>query len=260
MKNIKLISWNVNGIRAVEKKGFIEEMLNMDADIVCLQETKAQEDQLSDELKNIPGYKSWWHSAEKKGYSSVAIYSRLEPVAIHVGIGDERFDSEGRVITAEFEDFYITNCYFPNAQKELARIDYRLAFGDTLIEKLNNDFNDKTRLICGDYNVAHKPIDLARPKANEGNPGYSQEERDWMDKFIDLGYTDTFRMFNQDPDEYSWWSYRAGARGKNIGWRIDYFCVNSESEGHIVDAGIMQEVMGSDHCPVNVTIKSSHSK
>ena len=258
MKEVKLISWNVNGVRAVEKKGFVEEMLKWDADVVCLQETKASADQLSDDLLNVNGYKSWWHSGIKKGYSGVSIYSRLEPVAIHEGLGIEEFDNEGRVITAEYEDFYITNCYFPNAQEKIKRIDYRLAFGDALIEKLNSDFNDKSRLICGDYNVAHKPIDLARPKPNEGKPGYSIQERNWMDKFIGLGYTDTFRMFNQEPNEYSWWSYRGGARDRNVGWRIDYFCVDTASKDKITEAGIMQDVKGSDHCPVSVTIKSAH--
>ena len=259
MSTLKLISWNVNGIRAVEKKGFVEEMLSWDADVIGLQETKASKEQLSDNLLNVEGYKSWWHSGEKKGYSSVALYSRVEPINVYEGMGIEEFDKEGRVITAEFEDFYIVNCYFPNAQNELKRIDYRLAFGDALIEKLSNDYGDKTRLICGDYNVAHKAIDLARPKANEKNPGYSIEERTWMDKFIGLGYVDTFRMFNQNPNEYSWWSYRAGARGKNVGWRIDYFCVDADSKSKVKNAGIMQEVMGSDHCPVSVEIESTQS-
>ncbi|NQZ56702.1 MAG: exodeoxyribonuclease III [Lentisphaeraceae bacterium] len=256
MADLKLISWNVNGIRAVEKKGFVEEMLSWDADVICLQETKAHKEQLSDNLLNIEGYKSWWHSGVKKGYSSTAIYSRLEPIAIHEGLGIEEFDNEGRVIIAEFEDFYIINCYFPNAQAEIKRIDYRLAFGDALIEQLNTRFADKTRLICGDYNVCHKPIDLARPKQNEGKPGYSMEERQWMDKLIGIGYHDTFRMFNQEPDQYSWWSYRGGARGRNVGWRLDYFCVDSASKDKIVDAGIMQEVMGSDHCPVSIILES----
>ncbi len=258
MKNIKLIYWNVNGIRAVEKKGFVDEMLKWDADVVCLQETKAAEDQLSDAILNINGYKSWWHSGEKKGYSSVAIYSRLEPIAIHKGLGIDEFDKEGRVIIAEYEDFYIINCYFPNAQAEIKRIDYRLAFGDALIEKLRTDLAGKTQLICGDYNVAHKAIDLARPKPNEGKPGYSIEERNWMDKFIGIGYIDTFRMFNQEANQYSWWSYRGGARAKNVGWRLDYFCVDSNSKEKVTNATIMQEVMGSDHCPVTVDIQSSH--
>jgi exodeoxyribonuclease III len=184
MKNIKLVSWNVNGIRAVEKKGFVDQMRSWDADIVCLQETKAHREQLTDDLLKIDDYESWWHSGVKKGYSSVSIYSRIKPIAIHEGLGIEEFDNEGRVITAEFEDFYIINCYFPNAQDGLKRIDYRLAFGDALIKKLQTDFKGKTHLICGDYNVAHKPIDLARPKSNVGQPGYSIEERTWMDKFI----------------------------------------------------------------------------
>lgn len=259
MSALKLISWNVNGIRAVEKKGFVEEMLSWDADIVCLQETKASKDQLSDSLVNIPGYTSWWHSGEKKGYSSVAIYSRIEPVQIHEGLGLSEFDSEGRVITAEFADFYVTNCYFPNAQDELRRIDYRLAFGDALIDKLSTEYAGKTRLICGDYNVCHKPIDIARPKPNEGKAGYSAEERQWMDKFIGLGYVDSFRMFNQEPHNYTWWSYRGGAREKNIGWRLDYFCVDMDSKDKVQNAGIMAEVMGSDHCPVSIQLESTHS-
>ena len=258
MKNIKLISWNVNGIRAVEKKGFVDEMLKWDADVICLQETKASEDQLSEAILNINGYKSWWHSGEKKGYSSVSIYSRLEPIAVHKGLGIEAFDKEGRVIIAEYEDFYIVNCYFPNSQAEIKRIDYRLAFGDALIEKLRTDFAGKTQLICGDYNVAHKAIDLARPKPNVGKPGYSIEERTWMDKFIGIGYVDTFRMFNQEANQYSWWSYRGGARSKNVGWRLDYFCVDSDSKAKVTNATIMQEVMGSDHCPVTVDVQSSH--
>jgi len=258
MAAIKLVSWNVNGIRAVEKKGFVEEMLSWDADVILLQETKASKEQLSDQLINVDGYKSWWHASEKKGYSSTAIYSRLEPVAIHYGLGVDEFDCEGRVITAEYEDFYITNCYFPNAQEKLKRIDYRLRFGDALIEKLDKQFGNKTRLICGDYNVCHKAIDLARPKPNEGKPGYSMEERQWMDKFIGIGYTDTFRMFNQQPEQYSWWSYRGGARDRNVGWRLDYFCVDTASKDKVVDADIMQHVKGSDHCPVSVVLNSEH--
>ena len=258
MQNIKLVSWNVNGIRAIEKKGFVDKMLSWDADVIGLQETKASADQLSDKLLNISGYKSYWHSGAKKGYSSVALYSKLDPVNVHVGLGIEEFDREGRVIIGEFEDFYIINCYFPNAQENIKRIDYRLAFGDALIEKIAADYKDKTILVCGDYNVAHKPIDLARPKPNEGKPGYSIEERTWMDKFIGLGYLDTFRMFNQEPDNYTWWSYRGGARQRNVGWRIDYFCVDSKSKEKVTNAEIMADVMGSDHCPVSVNINTCH--
>ena len=259
MNKIKLISWNVNGIRAVEKKGFHESFASFDADVICLQETKAQKEQLGESLLNIEGYQSFWHSAEKKGYSSVAIYTRKEPIRVIEGMGVEEFDKEGRVIIAEYEDFYIINCYFPNAQAKIKRIDYRLAFGDALIEVLKEKYSDKTQLICGDYNVAHKAIDLANPKANEKNPGYSIEERTWMDKFIETGYTDTFRMFNQNPEEYSWWSYRTAARERNVGWRIDYFCVDTASKDKVTDATILQDIMGSDHCPVSVTIESKQA-
>lgn len=253
--SIKLVSWNVNGIRAVEKKGFHESFADFDADVICLQETKAQKEQLEDSLINIEGYDSFWHSAEKKGYSSVALYTRLKPIKVDYGIGVEEFDKEGRVIIAEYENFYIINCYFPNAQAKIKRIDYRLAFGDALIEVLKEKYSDKTRLICGDYNVAHKAIDLARPKGNEKNPGYSIEERTWMDKFIDQeNYVDTFRHFCKDPDEYSWWSYRAAARERNVGWRIDYFCIDADSQDRLVAAGIRQDIHGSDHCPVTVEI------
>jgi exodeoxyribonuclease III len=258
MQEIKLISWNVNGIRAVEKKGFVEEMLSWDADVIGLQETKAHAEQLSDSLLNIAGYKSWWHSGEKKGYSSVALYSRLEPINVFMGLGIEEFDREGRVIIGEFKDFYIINCYFPNAQENIKRIDYRLAFGDALIKKIQENYSDKTVLVCGDYNVCHKAIDLARPKPNEGKPGYSIEERTWMDKFIGSGFVDTFRMFDQSPDKYSWWSYRGGARQRNVGWRLDYFCVDSASKAKVATADIMADVMGSDHCPVSVTIQTDH--
>ena len=251
---MKLISWNVNGIRAVEKKGFIETMQSWDADAICLQETKAQKEQLSDELINIPGYESYWHSAEKKGYSSVAIYSRIKPIRVIEGMGHPEFDCEGRVIIAEYADFYLFCIYFPNAQAELKRIDYRLAFSDTLMEVIAEKYSDKDCILCGDFNVAHKEIDLKNPKANVKNPGFSIEERTWMDKFIASGYVDTFREFNQNPNEYSWWSYRGGARSRNVGWRIDYFCVNEGAKSRLVDAGIMQEVMGSDHCPVSLEI------
>ena len=259
MQNIKLISWNVNGIRAVEKKGFVEEMLSWDADIIGLQETKASAEQLSNNLLNIAGYKSYWHSGEKKGYSSVALYSRLEPVNVHMGLGIEEFDKEGRVIIGEFADFYIINCYFPNAQENIKRIDYRLAFGDALIEKIKSDYSDKAVFVCGDYNVAHKAIDLARPKPNEGKPGYSIEERTWMDKFIGTGFVDTFRMFDQSPEKYTWWSYRGGARQRNVGWRLDYFCVDNKSKDMVTGAEIMADVMGSDHCPVSVNLNTTHS-
>ncbi len=247
----RFVSWNVNGIRAVEKKGFIDILQDLDADIIGIQETKAQPDQLSDALKNIPGYTSWWHSAEKKGYSGVAVYSRIRPVAVHYGLGIEEFDAEGRVLALEFEKFYLLTIYFPNAGMGLKRLDYKLRFNKALEEHCRKLEEKKDVILCGDFNVAHKEIDLKNPKNNVKNAGFTPEEREWMDGFIDRAeYVDTFRMFNQEPEQYSWWSYRFSARSKNIGWRIDYFCVNKGAEKNVVDAKILQEVMGSDHCPV----------
>jgi len=253
-KTIDLISWNVNGVRAAEKKGFIEYVKTSGAAVIALQETKAQKDQLSDELLNINGYTSYWCSAQKKGYSGVALYSKTKPVKVIEGIGEAAFDDEGRVITAEYDDFYLVNCYFPNAQDALKRIDYKIAFNEAIRAFCHKLRTKKTVLICGDFNVAHKPIDLKNPKSNEKNAGYSIQERESMDDFIAAGYVDTFRMFDQSPEQYTWWSYRFSARAKNIGWRIDYFCIDEKSQERVVDAQIFQEVMGSDHCPVGVTI------
>lgn len=247
---LRLISWNVNGIRAMEKKGFTDTVIQLNADVLALQETKAQPDQLSENLKSIAGYTSYWHSAEKKGYSGVAIYSKSEPLRIITGIGNDLYDSEGRVITAEFETFYLINIYFPNAGEGLKRLDYKISFNIELHKFANTLGEEKPVILCGDFNVAHKEIDLKNPKNNIKNAGYTPEEREWMDSFIDSGYTDTFRMFNQEPDQYTWWSYRFNSRAKNIGWRIDYFCVDSQAVNNVTDAKILQEMMGSDHCPV----------
>lgn len=252
-KNQKtFISWNVNGIRAIEKKGFIEIVKDLDPDILAVQETKAAPEQLSDPLKNIPGYKSYWHSAVRKGYSGVAIYSKDEPQKVITGFGDDRFDDEGRVITVEFEDFFLTNVYFPNSQHGLKRMQYKLDFNNSLNDFVTNLAKKKSVVICGDYNVAHRPIDLANPNSNEKNPGYSPQERAWMDSFISSGYIDTFRKFNQEANQYTWWSYRFNARERNIGWRIDYFCVDKTSEHRVVGAAIHEDIIGSDHCPVSI--------
>jgi exodeoxyribonuclease III len=248
----RFISWNVNGIRAVEKKGFISILNDLDADIIGIQETKAQPDQLSDQLKNIPGYFSYWHSAERKGYSGVAVYSRQEPLKVITGLDIPEFDAEGRVLTLEFETFFFVNIYFPNSGNELKRLDYKLKFNQSLHTFCQNLSTKKSVIICGDYNVAHKEIDLKNPKNNVKNAGFTPEERAWMDSFIDSGFVDTFRMFNQDPGQYSWWSYRFNSRAKNVGWRIDYFCIDAESSAQVKDASILQEVMGSDHCPVQI--------
>jgi len=247
---MQFISWNVNGIRAAEKKGLADFIRKKAPDILALQETKANEEQVPETLTSIEGYHKYWHSAQKKGYSGVCTYSKLEPLNVIYGIGASEYDAEGRVLTLEFDDFYLVNCYFPNAQHELKRIEYKISFNETLLAYLNDIRKSKTVVVCGDYNVAHKAIDLKNPKANEKNPGYSIQERDWMDSFIDCGFVDSFRMFNQEADQYTWWSYRFKARARNIGWRIDYFCVNQEGRDRVKNASILQEVMGSDHCPV----------
>jgi exodeoxyribonuclease-3 len=249
---LKFVSWNVNGIRAVEKKGFINMLPDFDADIIALQETKAQPDQLSEELKNIDGYKSYWHSAERKGYSGVAFYSRLEPIAVHYGLGDPEFDCEGRVLTLEFDSYYLINIYFPNSAEKLKRLDYKLRFNEKLATYAKEFEAKKAVILCGDFNVAHKEIDLKNPKTNVKHAGFTPEERAWMDSFVDAGYVDTFRIFNQEPEQYTWWSYRFSARAKNVGWRIDYFCVSGGAKSRVKNAAILNDVFGSDHCPVEL--------
>lgn len=250
---LKCISWNVNGIRAVEKKGFIEQLQSFDGDVIAIQETKAQADQLSETLKNIPGYTSYWHSAERKGYSGVAVYTRIPPLAVHYGLGDPEFDCEGRVLTLEFADCYLINLYFPNSGDELKRLDFKLRFDNRLLTYAKELEKQKSVILCGDFNVAHKAIDLKNPKANEKNAGFTPEERAWMDSFVAAGFVDTFRIFNQEPGQYTWWSYRFSARAKNIGWRIDYFCVSGSARAKVKSATILPEVLGSDHCPVALT-------
>jgi exodeoxyribonuclease-3 len=256
-KNVlKCISWNVNGIRAVEKKGFIEQLQSFDGDVIAIQETKAQAEQLSDALKDIPGYTSYWHSAERKGYSGVAVYTRIPPLAVHYGLGDPEFDCEGRVLTLEFADCYLINIYFPNSGDELKRLDFKLRFNDRLLAFAKELEKRKAVVLCGDFNVAHKEIDLKNPKANEKNAGFTPEERAWMDSFVAAGFVDTFRIFNQQPGQYTWWSYRFSARAKNIGWRIDYFCVSGGARERVISAAILPEVLGSDHCPVTLAFST----
>lgn len=250
----RVISWNVNGIRAAEKKGFLDWLGQCGADVVCLQETKAHPEQLSPELRDAQGYSTFWSSAQRKGYSGVAIYSREEPISVH-NFGIERFDNEGRVLIAEYPEFTVMTAYFPNSQAEGARLDYKLDFNAAVLEWANEQVAaGKNILINGDYNVAHKAIDLENPKQNEKNPGYLPEERAWMDSFIEAGYVDSFRVFNQEARQYSWWSYRMRARERNIGWRIDYNCVNAAFAPKLKSAAIHQDVLGSDHCPVSVDL------
>jgi exodeoxyribonuclease-3 len=253
---MKLISWNVNGIRAAGRSQFNDWFKEQNADVVCIQETKAHPDQLGEELRNPHKYHSYWHSAQKAGYSGVAIYSKKEPLHIQTGIGISEFDSEGRVLVAEYPGFVLINTYFPNSQRDHARLDYKLAFCDQILkfcEKLRKQ--GKHVVMCGDFNIAHRAIDLKNPKSNEKNAGFLPEERAWMDTFLQAGYIDTFRNFNPDPGHYTWWSYRPGVREKNIGWRLDYFAVNQEFKDRLKSALHQCEIKGSDHCPVVLTVK-----
>ena len=258
MKSV--VSWNVNGVRAAEKKGFLSWLKEERPDILCLQETKAEKKQLSRELaapefEGGARYKTWWFSAEKKGYSGTALFSREEPLAVEpLGVHD--FDVEGRAAIAHFDGLSVISAYFPNSQEGGARLSYKLEFC-ACIKEYCDSLVAKGRdvILCGDYNIAHKPIDLANPQANEKNPGYLPEERAWMDSFVAAGYVDTFRTFCAEPGMYSWWSYRFNAREKNIGWRIDYHCVNPQLMPKVESSCILSGVYGSDHCPVKLILK-----
>jgi exodeoxyribonuclease-3 len=245
-----IVSWNVNGIRAAHKKGLLDYMMNEEADIVCLQETKAKREQLPEELTAPEGYTSYFSSAEKSGYAGVAAYCRREPLSVQE-LGVEEYDREGRALVLEYPGFVLINGYFPNSQAEGARLDYKLGYCDTVLKLCNTLVQEgKQVVVCGDYNIAHQPIDLARPKQNEGNPGYLPEEREWMSTFLAAGYVDTFRMFISEGGHYTWWSYRTRGRERNVGWRLDYFCVNEGFAGQVDSSVIRSEVYGSDHCPV----------
>ena len=252
---LTLVSWNVNGLRAAIKNGFHETVSRLNPDILALQEIKALPEQVHEKIREIPGYSSYWFPAQKKGYAGTAVFCKTKPLQVHYGLGHARFDEEGRVLTLEYPDFSLLNIYSPNAQPALKRLPFKEDFNQVLLEYMNRLRLQKTVLVCGDLNVAHKEIDLANPKANEKNPGFSIQERAWMDEVVAAGYVDTFRQFNQEPGQYTWWSYRFNARAKNIGWRIDYFLVNDSSASRIVEAAIHCDVVGSDHCPVSVVFR-----
>jgi exodeoxyribonuclease-3 len=253
---MKLISWNLNGIRAVAKKGLYEKIEEMNPDVICFQETKAQDEQVAEVLENLEGYYFYSNSAVKKGYSGTAIVSKTKPITVFPDIGIEHHDQEGRVLTAEYDDFYLVTVYTPNSKNDLSRLDDRQDFDAALLAFLKDLKKTKPVLVCGDLNVAHKSIDLARPKANYNkSAGHMQEEIDGMDNFIKAGLTDTFRMFYPDKtDMYSWWSFRGGARERNVGWRIDYFLASESITNRISSADILMEMYGSDHCPVSIDI------
>lgn len=253
---MKLYSWNVNGIRAVEKKGFIDWLETVQPDVLALQETKARMDQLSPALLEEHGYHAYWHSAQRAGYSGVATFTRDEPLYIQEGLGIENYDREGRVLITEHPHFLLYNVYFPNGQRDQERLDYKLSFYAHLLEIIDEQVESGLNvLVTGDWNTAHQEIDLARPKDNQTTSGFLPEERAWIDKYIRHGWVDTFRLFHSEPQRYSWWTYRFGARSRNIGWRIDYFFVNQAFQDRVRDADIHEDVMGSDHCPVSVTVE-----
>ena len=249
---MKLISWNVNGIRACLTKGFEERFQELDADIFCLQETKCQQGQVK---LDLPGYYQYWNYANRKGYSGTAVFTKKEPLSVFYGMGIEEHDKEGRVITLEFDDFYMVTVYTPNSQSELRRLEYRMQWEKDFLSYLLNLQEKKPVIVCGDLNVAHKDIDLKNPKTNRNNPGFTDEERACFSTMVESGFIDTFRYFYPELEgAYSWWSYRFKVREKNAGWRIDYFLVSPSLASKLDDAKIHSEIMGSDHCPIELTI------
>ena len=250
---MKILSWNVNGIRSAAKKGLIEWVNMEQPEILFLQETKAEPGQLTKELREIPGYASYFSSAEKKGYSGVAVYTKRQPLTVAYGMGIPRFDSEGRMIIAEYDEFIIFNVYFPNGKQSQDRLTYKMEFYDSFLETMKSYLlKGKALIVCGDVNTAHTEIDLARPKENEKVSGFLPEERAWIDKFLGSGFVDTFRMFKNEGGHYTWWDMKSGARARNVGWRIDYFFIDAIHAPLIKNAFIMNDIQGSDHCPIGI--------
>jgi len=252
---LKLISWNINGIRAAWKKGFLDFVAAQQPDILCVQETKIQLEQLTPEMKDVGDYRSYWSMAEKKGYSGVATYTKPEPQAVQTTFGSRALDMEGRVVHAEYPDFHLFNVYFPNSGMGPERLAHKMTFYDDfldLTERLRKA--GKGVIVCGDVNTAHTELDIARPKENEKTPGFLPEERAWVTKYLGHGYHDTFRLFVSEPGHYTWWDMKSGARARNVGWRIDYFFVSEELRGRVKAAGIMPQVQGSDHCPITLEL------
>jgi exodeoxyribonuclease-3 len=250
---MKLISWNVNGLRAVVKHDFIETFNNLDADIFCIQETKLQEGQID---LDLPGYHQYFNYAEKKGYSGTAIFSKTEPISVTYGLADEDYNHEGRTITLEYPDFYLIDSYTPNSQQKLKRIDFRMGYDDVLRDHMKKLSEKKPVILCGDLNVAHNEIDIKNDKTNHQNPGFSDQEREKFTQLLDSGFIDTFRFLHPEEVKYSWWSYRFNARANNAGWRIDYFVISENGKDLIKDADILNDVYGSDHCPVQLDLNA----
>lgn len=248
------LSWNVNGLRAVEKKGFKNWLLSTGADIIALQETKCLQEQLPESLKNVPGYNLYLSSPERKGYSGVGIFCKEKPIQVTYDLGIKEFDIEGRFIMLEYKTFYFINCYFPNGGRGDDRIAYKLRFYEAFLKLVKKLSKQKFVITCGDVNTAHKEIDLEHPKENQNTTGFLPSERAWLDKFFDEALVDTFRIFNKEPKQYTWWDYKTAARSRNVGWRLDYFMVDFNAAKHVKNAAILKDVMGSDHAPVSLTI------
>ncbi|ATU08464.1 exodeoxyribonuclease III [Methanohalophilus portucalensis] len=251
-----MLSWNVNGLRAVAKKGFLEWFDSESPDILCLQETKARPSQLPPNVRRIDGYYSYFSAAERKGYSGVALYSKVQPQEVRYGFGINRFDHEGRILIAFYDDFVLFNIYFPNGNSSAERLQYKMDFYESFLDYAQG-LKDKgySIVVCGDLNTAHKPVDIARPKQNENRSGFLPIEREWIDKFLSHGFLDTFRLFNNEGGNYTWWDLKTKARDRNVGWRLDYFFVSDDMELNVTEASILREVTGSDHCPVGITLQ-----
>jgi exodeoxyribonuclease-3 len=256
MEEWQILSWNVNGIRAAYKKGFLDWFTKEGPDILCVQETKAQKEQLPEDLLTPPAYSSYFTSAQRKGYSGVALYTRHEPERVDHGFGVPEFDAEGRTLIAYYGDMVLFNIYFPNGKASKERLQFKMDFYEAFLEYTDSLLKEGRKLVvCGDVNTAHREIDLARPKENEKVSGFLPEERAWIDRFLERGFIDSFRIFNQEPDQYTWWDMKTRARDRNIGWRIDYFFISDNLKGSIESAFILPEVQGSDHCPIGITLK-----
>ena len=255
MSKISLFSWNVNGLRSVLRKGFADWLKKTEPDILCLQETKARPEQIEKELPKLKGYRYYFSSAQKPGYSGVALFTSHETLSVKPTFGDGRFDSEGRVLQADFGDFLLFNVYFPNGKASPQRLRYKMDFYESFLVEMKKLLKQDRRLvICGDVNTAHKEIDLARPKENSKVSGFLPQEREWIDRLLEAGFNDTFRMFNREAGHYTWWDLKSGARARNVGWRIDYFFVSYNLKDKVIESRILSQIMGSDHCPIGLTL------
>jgi len=255
MKNFRILSWNVNGLRSVGKKGFFDFIEKDNPDILCIQETKARAEDVPKELKEVPNYCSYFSSPERKGYSGVGVYSKQKPLSVITNFGIDKFDAEGRALILEYSNFILFNIYFPNGKMSSERLQYKIDFYDMFLDYTKKLLiKNKKIIVCGDVNTAHKEIDIARPKENEKISGFLPVERAWIDKFLDIGFIDTFRYYNKDPGNYSWWDFKSRARERNVGWRIDYFFISSNLVQELKSAFILNEIFGSDHCPIGIEL------